>query len=285
MELSRRDATPVQAKKALSFMMRSPRLVHVRKPDQFGVEREHPQLAFGVRLIELAEPNRHVAADNGRTPASLDDDYLHAVCVARRREEPEPRKQFELTVDRQVLHAGRINPLANGVVVLAARVVELPKLDVDRLAGKEVIATTVVEVQVCVDDDVNTGEVEVLFVQRKDAGIHISHRRVQIRHAGVDQHTPIGMVDDVYIDRHPLAFGEKVGNADWRDGDFLFHGCYFIKCSIGSAAQRDCRKTPRLESSLKKSPTTRSKIAKILLEHKKTRRFSMFLSHFSNISF
>jgi hypothetical protein len=61
---------------------------------------------------------------------------------------------------------------------------------------------------------------------------------VQLRHAGVDQHTPIGMVDDVHIDRHPLALGEQVGNADWRDGDFLFHGSYSTKCSIESAAQR-----------------------------------------------
>ena len=46
-----------------------PRLVLVRKPDQPGVEREHPQLAFGVRLVELAKPNRHVAA-HGATAAA-----------------------------------------------------------------------------------------------------------------------------------------------------------------------------------------------------------------------
>jgi hypothetical protein len=23
----------------------------------------------------------------------------------------------------------------------------------------------------------------------------------------------------VHVDRHPLALGEQVGNADWRDGD------------------------------------------------------------------
>jgi hypothetical protein len=28
----------------------------------------------------------------------------------------------------------------------------------------------------------------------------------------------------MHIDRHPLVLDEKVGNADWRDGDFLFHG-------------------------------------------------------------
>jgi hypothetical protein len=36
----------------------------------------------------------------------------------------------------------------------------------------------------------------------------------------------------VHVDRHPLALGEQVGNVDWRDGDFLFHGSYFTKRSI-----------------------------------------------------
>src|SRR5262245_43703841 len=98
----------------------SPRLVHVREPDQLGVERAYSQLAFGLWLVELAEPDRHVAADDDRAPACLDDDHLHAACVARRREEPEPGKQLVLAVDRYVLHAGRLDPLANGVVVLAA---------------------------------------------------------------------------------------------------------------------------------------------------------------------
>jgi hypothetical protein len=42
---------------------------------------------------------------------------------------------------------------------------------------------------------------------------------VQLRHAGVDQHTGIGMVDDVHVDRHPLAFDVQVGNEDRRDSD------------------------------------------------------------------
>ena len=110
----------------------SPRLVLVREPGQLGVERTHPQLAFGARLVELAKPNRHVAANDDRAPASLDDDDLHAASVARRRDEPEPGKQLEFAVDRHVPHAGRLDPLANGVVVLVARVVELPTLDVER---------------------------------------------------------------------------------------------------------------------------------------------------------
>ena len=105
--------------------------------------------------------------------------------MARRRDEPESGQQLELVVERHVLHAGRLDPLANGVVVLAARVVELPALDVDRPAGEEVVAAAVVEVQVCVDDDVDAGEVEGLLIQWMEAGIEVGRRRVQLRHAGV----------------------------------------------------------------------------------------------------
>jgi len=73
--------------------------------------------------------------------------------------------------------------------------------------------------QVCVDDDVDAAEIEVLLAQWTEAGIEVGHSRVQLRHAGVDQHARIGMVDDMHVDRHPLALGEQVGNADWRDGD------------------------------------------------------------------
>ena len=74
--------------------------------------------------------------------------------------------------------------------------------------------------QVRVDDDVDAGQVDVgLLVQRDQSRVHVGHQRVQLRHAGVDEHARIGMVDDVHVDRHPLALGEQVGNADWRDGD------------------------------------------------------------------
>src|SRR5262245_44330230 len=95
----------------------SPRLVLVREPEQLGVERAHPHLAFGLRLVELAKPNRHAAANDARAPASLDDDDLYAACVARRRDESEPGKQLEFAVDRHVPHAGRLDPLTNVVVV------------------------------------------------------------------------------------------------------------------------------------------------------------------------
>ena len=100
-----------------------------------------------------------------------------------------------------------------------AGVRELPALDVDRLPGDEVVAAAVVEVQVGVDDDVDAAQIEVLLADRLKAGIHVGHRGVQLRHAGVDQHARVGMVDDVHVDRHPLVLGEQVGNADGRDGD------------------------------------------------------------------
>src|SRR5215212_562287 len=97
----------------------------------------------------------------GRPPVSTTTTCV-AACVARRRDKSEPGKQLELAVDRDVSNAGRLDPLGNGVVVLAARVLELPTLDVDRPAGEEVIAAAVIGVQVCVDDHVDAGEIEVL---------------------------------------------------------------------------------------------------------------------------
>src|SRR3954470_15652480 len=106
-------------RKPLSDGARSPWLVLVREPDHLGVERTHQELAFGVRLVELAEPDRHITGDDDRTPAGLDDDHLRAACVARRRDESETGKQLELAVDWHVPHAGRLDPLANRVVVPA----------------------------------------------------------------------------------------------------------------------------------------------------------------------
>ena len=74
-----------------------------------------------------------------------------------------------------------------------------------------------VQVQACVDDDVDAGEVEVLLPQWTEA--RDRGRPPQLRHSGVDQHPLIGMNDHVHLERHPLVLGEPVGNADWRDGD------------------------------------------------------------------
>src|SRR3954454_20803889 len=159
-----------KARRDASDRAGSPWLLLLRGPDQLGCERTLPHLAFGVRLVELSERDRHVAADDDRTLAIVGDDHLHAACVARRREEPEPGKQLDLAVDRHVPHAGRLDPFANGVVVLGAGVVELATLDVDRPPAEEVVAAAVVEVQVRVDDDVDAGEIEVLLTQRPQPG-------------------------------------------------------------------------------------------------------------------
>jgi hypothetical protein len=75
-----------------------------------------------------------------------------------------------------------------------------------------------VEVQVRVDDDVDASKVESLLGQRTEAGIEVGHLRVQLRHSGVDQHARVEMVDDVHVDRPPLALDEQLGHEDRRDG-------------------------------------------------------------------
>src|SRR5215210_6906535 len=96
----------------------------VREPHELRLERAHPQLALRARLVQLAEANGHVTADDDRAPAGLHDDHLHAARVARRRDEAEPGQQLELAVDRLVAHARRIDPLAASVALLLARVLE-----------------------------------------------------------------------------------------------------------------------------------------------------------------
>src|SRR5204863_4942228 len=109
---------------------RPPGLMLVGEPDELGLESAHPQLALRARLVELAEADGHVAADDDRTPARLDDDHLHAARVARRRDEAEPGQQLELAVDRLVAHA-----------------------NVNRPSGEQLVAAAVVKVQARVDDD------------------------------------------------------------------------------------------------------------------------------------
>src|SRR5689334_14185370 len=135
----------------------------MRQPDELGVELADAPLSLGARLVELVELDRYVTADDDRTPAGLDDDHLHAAGVARCRYEPKAGKQLVLAVHLRVLHAWRVDPLADGVVVLVASIVELAALDVDRLAGEEVVAAAVVEVQVRVDHDVDGVQVELLL--------------------------------------------------------------------------------------------------------------------------
>src|SRR5205085_8667436 len=132
---------------------RPPGLVLVGEPDELGLEGAHPQLALRARLVELAEADGHVSADDDRTPARLDDDHLHAARVARRWYEAEPGQQLELAVDGLVAHARRVDPLADRVVVLRARVLELLPLHVNRTSGEQMVAAAAVDMQVRVDDD------------------------------------------------------------------------------------------------------------------------------------
>jgi hypothetical protein len=136
--------------------------------------------------------------------------------VAGGRDEADSGEQVEFTVYGYVLQARGVDPLADGVVLLAAGVVEFSSLDVDRSSGEEVVAAAVVEVQVSVDDDVDAVEVEALLTQWVEARIEVGDCRVQFREAGVDEHACVGMVDHVPIYGHPGALGEKVGDLDRR---------------------------------------------------------------------
>jgi hypothetical protein len=69
-----------------------------------------------------------------------------------------------------IRRAVEVDPFTDRVVVERTRVGELARLDVDRPAGEEVVAAAVVGVQVCVDDDVDAGEIEVLLAQRLRRG-------------------------------------------------------------------------------------------------------------------
>lgn len=74
-------------------------------------------------------PDGHVAADDDRSVAGLHDDDLGAARVAGRRQESDPGQQLDLAVDERVLDSLWLDPLADAVVVLAARVLELDALD------------------------------------------------------------------------------------------------------------------------------------------------------------
>src|SRR5690606_2971708 len=108
------------------------------------------------------------------------------------------------------------------IVFLGMRIIQLATLDVKLPASEEVIATTVVIVQMCVDYNVNTFEIELLFVEGGKLWIHISNCWMQLSKAGIDQHTRIGMVDYVYIDWHAFIFNKQLGNEDWCDSNFHF---------------------------------------------------------------
>jgi hypothetical protein len=77
-------------------------------------------LAIRRRILVGAQASDQVLSSYV-APAGAVTQPVHAACMAWRRDEPEPGKQLELAVDRHLPHAGRLDPLASGVVVLAAR--------------------------------------------------------------------------------------------------------------------------------------------------------------------
>jgi hypothetical protein len=54
--------------------------------------------------------NRHVAADDDRAAAGLDDNDLHAARVAGRRHEPQAGQQLELAIDRDARRPASARP-------------------------------------------------------------------------------------------------------------------------------------------------------------------------------
>src|SRR3954452_14115615 len=77
------------------------------------------------------------------------------------------------------------------VVVERTRVCELARLDVDRHAREEAVASAVVEMQVRVDDTGNVAR-NVLGVRRR---AHVVDLWPRVDHPGVDEHEPGRVVD------------------------------------------------------------------------------------------
>src|SRR5918995_159349 len=197
----------------------TPRSVRVAEPHQLGCHCEHESLALRPRLVELAEPDRRVSGEDGRTVARVYDDYLRSASVPRRRDESHTWQQFELTVDGDVLHAGCLDPIADRVVVQGQRVVEFPTLHVDRCAAEQMVVAAVVEVQMCVHNDVDACEVDAPLVGRTESRVEVDGQRVQFPDARVDQHPRVGVVDDMRVNRHPFALYAEVRDEHGRDGD------------------------------------------------------------------
>jgi hypothetical protein len=102
-------------------------------------ELEDEPLARCFAAADLRKRVADVAAEHDRPFVRLHDDDLVPVRVARCRHEAHPRQDLRLSVVLDVCGALEVDPLADRVVVLGARVGELAPLDVDRDAGKEAL--------------------------------------------------------------------------------------------------------------------------------------------------
>jgi hypothetical protein len=67
-----------------------------------------------LRLVKLAQPDGNVAAYHNRAITGFHNDDLHAWRVPWRGDEPYPGEEDVLTLDRDILHAGRVDPFAKG---------------------------------------------------------------------------------------------------------------------------------------------------------------------------
>ncbi|ABY35650.1 MAG: hypothetical protein WHS83_02045 [Chloroflexus sp.] len=75
------------------------------------------------------------------------------------------------------------------------------------------IAATMVEGQMSVDNDVNAGEIKTLLVQRISLERH-NRCRVKFCYAGIDQPAPVGMNNGMYIDIHSFTAGHSAMRMD-----------------------------------------------------------------------
>lgn len=191
----------------------------VAEPHEEGIKRSNSQLPFCAWIVQITDPYRRIADDHGWLRTGPDHDHLTPGRVARSGQQLKSGQQLEVAVDWYVLKAGPVDPLRNRVVRLRERVIQLAPLYVDRPAREKVVTTTMIEVQMGVDDDVDAAKVKVPGTDRPKTRIHVGNGRVQLRHAGVDQDTRIGMIDDVHVDGHERALGQEVCDVNWRDRD------------------------------------------------------------------
>lgn len=138
--------------------------------------------------------------------------------MPRCRQQSHTWEEFDITVDGNVVElvARWINPFRDRVVGLSAGVVKLLLLHKDSSFRKEPIATAMVEVEMSVDNYVDTVEIEPLLIQRLDDRLHVFNERMQFSEPGVNEDAASRVIDNVHVNRH--FDGAELADFDWRDG-------------------------------------------------------------------
>jgi hypothetical protein len=101
-----------------------------------------------------------------------------------------------------------------------SRLFESGVMDTIRLAAIQYRSFGLVSSPACSSSRINSAMFSLTFLisapaaAKDGGGIEVGHRRMQLSHAGVDEHARIGMIDHVHVDRHPLALGQQIGNLD-----------------------------------------------------------------------